>query len=72
MEIITRSLFMLKENAYTCLDLRKWAAGGGGGSSEILCLERPASMLPNDLHVWVYKELVPFVEYLLCDNALVI
>lgn len=70
MEIITRSLFMVKENAYTCLDLRKWA--GGGGSSEILCLERPASMLPNDLHVWVYKELVPFVEYLLCDNALVI
>lgn len=30
MEIITRSLFMVKENAYTCLDLRKWAAGGGG------------------------------------------
>lgn len=69
MEIITRSLFMVKENAYTCIDLRKCVCGG---SSEILCLERPASMLPNDLDVWVYKELLPFVEYLLCDNALVI
>lgn len=45
---------------------------GGRGFSEILCLERPASLLLKDLDVWVAKELLPFVEYLLCDNTLVI
>lgn len=58
---------MVKENIYICIDWRK-----GRGSSEILCLERPASLLLKDLDVWVAKELLPFVEYLLWDNALVI
>lgn len=60
---------MVKENAYTRIDMRKW---WWGGILPKFCLERPASMLLNDLDVWVYKELLPFVEYLFCDNALII